>query len=188
MLIFHFCKKNSLSRDLAGPGRTKPLWLSGDVIGYNNLTLWVEGRNESKVLFIPTSTFKNIITKASITAMLFLLCPSHPFICTSSLNLLQRSRPPSTSSWTTHFGTSSAPWSWWSWCCSTPSTWAPSSTSASLSRCSRCLLLFVAVVVVDSGDDVLTVNCIVGQIMVKVFKKLVVVCCWCCCCCCCCCW
>ena len=68
MLIFHFYnKKNSLPRDLAGPGRTKPLWLSGDVIGYNNLTLWVEGRNDTKVLFI-TSTFKNIITKAAITA------------------------------------------------------------------------------------------------------------------------
>ena len=53
MLIYHFYKKKSLSRDLAGPGRTKPLWLSGDVIGYNNLTLWVEGRNDTKVLLIP---------------------------------------------------------------------------------------------------------------------------------------
>ena len=33
------------------------------------------------------------------------------------------------------------------------------------------MLLFVAVVVVDSGDDVLTVICVVEQIMVKVFKK-----------------
>ena len=33
------------------------------------------------------------------------------------------------------------------------------------------MLLFVAVVVVDSGDDVLTVICIVVQIIVKVFKK-----------------
>ena len=32
-------------------------------------------------------------------------------------------------------------------------------------------MLFVAVVVVDSGDDVLTVICVVEQIMVKVFKK-----------------
>ena len=33
------------------------------------------------------------------------------------------------------------------------------------------MLSFVAVVVVDSGDDVLTVICVVEQIMVKVFKK-----------------
>ena len=32
-------------------------------------------------------------------------------------------------------------------------------------------MLFVAAVVVDSGDDVLTVICVVEQIMVKVFKK-----------------
>ena len=39
----------SQSRDLAGPGRTKPLWLSGDVIGFNNLSLWVETRNETRI-------------------------------------------------------------------------------------------------------------------------------------------
>ena len=33
------------------------------------------------------------------------------------------------------------------------------------------MLLFVAVVVVDSGDDVLSVICVVEQITVKVFKK-----------------
>ena len=39
----------SESRDLAGPGRTKPLWLSGDVIGFNNLSLWVDTRNETRM-------------------------------------------------------------------------------------------------------------------------------------------
>ena len=39
----------SQSRDLAGPGRTKPLWLSGDVIGFNNLSLWVDTRNETRM-------------------------------------------------------------------------------------------------------------------------------------------
>ena len=41
---------SSKSRDLAGPGRTKPLWLSGDVIGYNNLSLWVDNRwNDTRI-------------------------------------------------------------------------------------------------------------------------------------------